>query len=163
MAVRWCSMRCWWRWRPGRRAGTGCPRLHRSPRFSFCCCRSALVGCSEYDFYPAVSLRAAVEGDLPLVARGRPHAIALALAGWGIWSLVAERVIAIGMRTALLWWLSDWRPCGKCGSETPCGDGAVRVQFDGDGSDFEFLQQDTPVFPRETLFAGDAPDRSTRR
>ena len=42
-------------------------------------------------------------------------AIALALAGWGIWSLVAERVIAIGMRTALLWWLSDWRPCGKCG------------------------------------------------
>ena len=42
-------------------------------------------------------------------------AIALALAGWGIWSLVAERVIAVGMRTALLWWLSDWRPCGKCG------------------------------------------------
>ena len=42
-------------------------------------------------------------------------AIALAMAGWGIWSLVAERVIAVGMRTALLWWLSDWRPCGKCG------------------------------------------------
>ena len=42
-------------------------------------------------------------------------AIALALVGWGIWSLVAERVIAVGMRTALLWWLSDWRPCGKCG------------------------------------------------
>ena len=41
-------------------------------------------------------------------------AIALAMAGWGIWSLVAERVIAVGMRTALLWWLSDWRPCGKC-------------------------------------------------
>ena len=41
--------------------------------------------------------------------------IALAMAGWGIWSLVAERVIAVGMRTALLWWLSDWRPCGKCG------------------------------------------------
>ena len=42
-------------------------------------------------------------------------AIVLAMAGWGIWSLVAERVIAVGMRTALLWWLSDWRPCGKCG------------------------------------------------
>ena len=28
---------------------------------------------------------------------------------------MAERVIAVGMRTALLWWLSDWRPCGKCG------------------------------------------------
>ena len=42
-------------------------------------------------------------------------AIALALAGWGIWSLVTERVIAVGVRTALLWWLSDWRPCGKCG------------------------------------------------
>lgn len=42
-------------------------------------------------------------------------AIALALAGWGIWSLVAERVISVGVRTALLWWLSDWRPGGKCG------------------------------------------------
>ena len=41
-------------------------------------------------------------------------AIGCALAGWGIWSLVAERVITVGARTAILWWLSDWRPCGKC-------------------------------------------------
>ena len=41
-------------------------------------------------------------------------AIGCALAGWGIWSLVAERVISVGLRTAILWWLSDWRPCGKC-------------------------------------------------
>ncbi len=41
-------------------------------------------------------------------------AIGCALAGWGIWSLVAERVITVGVRTAVLWWLSDWRPCGKC-------------------------------------------------
>ena len=41
-------------------------------------------------------------------------AIGCALAGWGIWSLVAERVITVGVRTAILWWLSDWRPCGKC-------------------------------------------------
>ena len=33
-------------------------------------------------------------------------AIGCALAGWGIWSLVAERVITVGVR--------DWRPCGKC-------------------------------------------------
>ncbi len=41
-------------------------------------------------------------------------AVGCALAGWGIWSLVAERVITVGVRTAVLWWLSDWRPCGKC-------------------------------------------------
>ena len=41
-------------------------------------------------------------------------AIGCALAGWGIWSLVAERVITVGARTAILWWLSDWRPCGAC-------------------------------------------------
>lgn len=40
-------------------------------------------------------------------------AIACALAGWGIWSLVAERVISVGLRTAILWWLSDWRPRGR--------------------------------------------------
>ena len=42
-------------------------------------------------------------------------AIALALAGWGIWSLVAERVLAAAVRAALLWWLSEWRPRGACG------------------------------------------------
>lgn len=42
-------------------------------------------------------------------------AIALALAGWGIWSLVAERVLAAAVRAALLWWLSEWRPRGTCG------------------------------------------------
>ena len=41
-------------------------------------------------------------------------AIGCALAGWGIWSLVAERVITVGARTAILWWLSDWRPRGRC-------------------------------------------------
>ena len=42
-------------------------------------------------------------------------AIALALAGWGIWSLVAERVLAAAVRAALLWWLREWRPRGACG------------------------------------------------
>ena len=41
-------------------------------------------------------------------------AIGCALAGGGIWSLVAERVITVGARTAILWWLSDWRPRGRC-------------------------------------------------
>lgn len=40
-------------------------------------------------------------------------AIGCALAGWGIWSLVAERVISVGLRAAVLWWLSDWRPRGQ--------------------------------------------------
>ncbi len=40
-------------------------------------------------------------------------AIAFAVAGWGIWSLVIERVVSVGLRTAILWWLSDWRPRGR--------------------------------------------------
>lgn len=39
-------------------------------------------------------------------------AIALALAGFGIWSLVAQRILQMGVRGAILWWLSDWRPGG---------------------------------------------------
>ncbi len=41
-------------------------------------------------------------------------AIGLALAGFGIWTLVIERLISVIVRTGLLWWFSDWRPCGKC-------------------------------------------------
>lgn len=37
-------------------------------------------------------------------------AILMALAGWGIWSLVAQRLLQTAVRALLLWWLSDWRP-----------------------------------------------------
>lgn len=37
-------------------------------------------------------------------------AILLALAGWGIWSLVAQRLLQTAVRALLLWWLGDWRP-----------------------------------------------------
>lgn len=37
-------------------------------------------------------------------------AIGLALAGCGIWSLVIQRLLQIGVRGAILWWMSDWRP-----------------------------------------------------
>lgn len=37
-------------------------------------------------------------------------AILLALAGWGIWSLVAQRLLQTAVRVLLLWWLGDWRP-----------------------------------------------------
>lgn len=37
-------------------------------------------------------------------------AVALALAGCGVWSLVAQRVLQMGVRAALLWRASDWRP-----------------------------------------------------
>lgn len=41
-------------------------------------------------------------------------AIGLALAGFGIWCIVVQRVLQSAVRALLLWWLSDWRPCGKC-------------------------------------------------
>ena len=41
-------------------------------------------------------------------------AIGLTLAGFGIWCIVVQRVLQASVRALLLWWLSDWRPCGKC-------------------------------------------------
>lgn len=37
-------------------------------------------------------------------------AVCLALAGGGLWSVVAQRVLHVCIRAALLWWLSEWRP-----------------------------------------------------
>lgn len=36
--------------------------------------------------------------------------IALAFAGWGVWSLVAQILTSTIVGSALLWWLSPWRP-----------------------------------------------------
>lgn len=37
-------------------------------------------------------------------------AVGLALVGCGLWSFVGQRVAAMAVRAALLWWFSDWRP-----------------------------------------------------
>lgn len=37
-------------------------------------------------------------------------AIAMALLGFGIWSLVAQRVLVVVVKAVMLWWESDWRP-----------------------------------------------------
>lgn len=42
-------------------------------------------------------------------------AVLLALAGCGVWSLVAQRVLQMAVRALLLWWLSDWRPRRSAG------------------------------------------------
>ena len=39
-------------------------------------------------------------------------AVGLALAGFGVWSIVAQRVLQMAVRALLLWWLSSWRPTG---------------------------------------------------
>ena len=39
-------------------------------------------------------------------------AIGMALGGYGVWSIVAQRVLQMVVRTGLLWLLSDWRPVG---------------------------------------------------
>ncbi len=40
-------------------------------------------------------------------------AVAMAWSGCGVWSLVAQRLAAMGVKAALLWMLSDWRPAGR--------------------------------------------------
>lgn len=37
-------------------------------------------------------------------------AVGLALAGWGLWALVAQAALGGGLRAGLLWWLVPWRP-----------------------------------------------------
>ena len=40
-------------------------------------------------------------------------AIAMALTGFGIWSLVGQRVSMMAAKAMLLWWRSSWRPNGR--------------------------------------------------
>ena len=40
-------------------------------------------------------------------------AIAMALTGFGIWSLVGQRVSMMAAKAVLLWWRSSWRPNGE--------------------------------------------------
>lgn len=42
-------------------------------------------------------------------------AIGMAVAGFGLWSIVAQRLVQMAVRAALLWWLSSWRPRGSYG------------------------------------------------
>lgn len=44
-------------------------------------------------------------------------AIGFALAGAGVWSIVAQQVMMMAVRAALLWWLSGWRPAGTWSSQ----------------------------------------------
>jgi PST family polysaccharide transporter len=37
-------------------------------------------------------------------------AVALAWQGWGVWSLVGQTYVELGLLTALSWWLEPWRP-----------------------------------------------------
>ena len=43
---------------------------------------------------------------------GGMAAIGMALAGFGVWSIVAQRVLQVAVRAGLLWCLGDWRPHG---------------------------------------------------
>ncbi len=46
-------------------------------------------------------------------------AIGLALAGCGVWSIVAQRVLQMAVRAGLLWGFSDWRPVGRAYGVNP--------------------------------------------
>ena len=41
-------------------------------------------------------------------------AVAMALNGCGVWSLVGQRVSQMVVKAVLLWWTSSWRPKAKC-------------------------------------------------
>lgn len=45
-------------------------------------------------------------------------AVAMALNGCGVWSLVGQRVSQMVVKAVLLWWTSNWRPKAKCNDST---------------------------------------------
>lgn len=45
-------------------------------------------------------------------AFGGAVAIVMALSGCGVWSLVGQRLGAMGSKAVMLWWVSEWRPRG---------------------------------------------------
>ncbi len=47
-------------------------------------------------------------------------AVAMALAGMGLWSIVAQRVLLIGVRTIALWSMATWRPRGGFSKASIC-------------------------------------------
>ena len=94
---------------------------------------------SEYDFHSAVPFRAALEGDLPFVAGGRAYGHC---AGDGRVGHLEPRGGACDRgrdadRAAVV--VERLAPLRQVRAEAPARDGAVRVQSDGDGPDFEFL------------------------
>ena len=40
-------------------------------------------------------------------------AVVLATMGWGVWALVWQQVVLMGVRSALLWWWGGWSPAGR--------------------------------------------------
>ena len=44
------------------------------------------------------------------VLSGGVIGIAMAFLGFGVWSLVAQQLVTLAVSTAVLWYLSDWRP-----------------------------------------------------
>lgn len=54
--------------------------------------------------------RARLVPELALALGKGGVAVALALAGFGVWSLVAGQLTGLALWTAALWWMVDWRP-----------------------------------------------------
>ena len=59
---------------------------------------------------PPDALRRAGRRDLAATACGAGVAVLLAWRGAGYWSLVAQQVVLVAVRTALVWVASRWRP-----------------------------------------------------
>lgn len=47
-------------------------------------------------------------------------AVVLAWMGCGVWALVAQQVLLMGVRALLLWWLGSWRPQGRASLAPLC-------------------------------------------
>jgi O-antigen/teichoic acid export membrane protein len=53
--------------------------------------------------------RLALAGIISSLASG-VCGVGAAIAGWGVWALAAHLLVAAGFSTAVLWWVSDWKP-----------------------------------------------------
>lgn len=57
-----------------------------------------------------LKFKALAKRALIAITLGGATAIALAIAGYGLWSLVAQHLVISLVNTVLIWWFCDWRP-----------------------------------------------------
>jgi PST family polysaccharide transporter len=73
----------------------------------------AIASCSILQkaiFERKLMFRATAAAEVAGVAAGAAVGIVLALRGAGAWALVAQSLTSVSVSSALLWYLSDWRP-----------------------------------------------------
>jgi PST family polysaccharide transporter len=78
---------------------------------------AALSGVQESIFRRNLAFKALAVRSLVAVIAGGLIGVAMALMGYGVWSLVGQQLVNSFVQVLVLWWTSDWRPRLKVSSK----------------------------------------------